>query len=95
MREDFLDKTLNLNVEYRVGGTPYVTLSDPSSNEDLVKNLVGEGLLLAEKKGGRKLVKLVDSYLEAMETAKKKHLNIWEYGDITGDDAREFGVGNR
>ena len=22
-------------------------------------------------------------------------LNIWEYGDITPDDAREFGVGRR
>ena len=39
------------------------------------------------------LMKLVDSYRDAMESAKKNHLNIWEYGDITADDAREFGVG--
>ena len=37
----------------------------------------------------------VDSYLEAMSQAKKEHLNIWRYGDITEDDAREFGVGGQ
>jgi len=48
---------------------------------------------LVDKKGGRRLAKLVASYQEAMEKAKKSHLNIWEYGDITQDDAKEFGVG--
>ncbi len=28
-----------------------------------------------------------------MERAKKSHLNMWEYGDITADDAKEFGAG--
>jgi len=27
-----------------------------------------------------------------VEKAKKEHLNIWRYGDITADDAKEFGV---
>ena len=31
-------------------------------------------------------------YNEAMEKAKKAHLNIWRYGDITQDDSREFGA---
>ena len=34
----------------------------------------------------------VNSYLESMESAKKNHLNMWEYGDITADDAKEFGA---
>ena len=30
-----------------------------------------------------------------MSVAKKAHLNIWQYGDITADDAREFGSGKQ
>ena len=92
MREDLLDKELKLNVEYRVTGQEFALIVD-SNGEDIGKNLILDGLMLAEKKGGRKLAKLVDSYRDAMESAKKNHLNIWEYGDITADDAREFGVG--
>merc|ERR1712141_132778 len=92
MREDLLDKELKLNVEYRVTGQEFASIVD-SNGEDIGKNLILDGLMLAEKKGGRKLMKLVDSYRDAMESAKKNHLNIWEYGDITADDAREFGVG--
>lgn len=32
-------------------------------------------------------------YKAAQEEAKKKRLNIWQYGDITEDDAKEFGLG--
>ena len=92
MKEDLLDRTVNLNVEYRITGTPYVSLVDPQNNDDLIKNLVLDGLLMAEKRGGKRLAKLVDSYQEAMASAKKNHLNIWEYGDITQDDAKEFGA---
>lgn len=95
MRDDLLDSPLNMNVEYRITGVPYASFTDPTSNEDLVKNLIMDGLLLAEKKGGRRLAKLVDKYVEAQEKAKKDHLNIWEYGDITNDDAKEFGLGGR
>merc|ERR1711981_511148 len=91
MREDLLDKEMKLNVEYKVTGQEYVSLVD-SNGEDIGKNLVLDGLMLAEKKGGRRLAKLVDSYRDAMDSAKKNHLNIWEYGDITADDAKEFGV---
>ena len=92
MKEDLLDRTLNLNVEYRVTGSPYVSLQDPESKDDMAKNLIADGLLMVDRKGGRRLAKLVDAYVAAMDKAKKEHLNIWEYGDITEDDAREFGV---
>ena len=94
MREDLLDKEMKLNVEYKVTGQEYVSLVD-SNGEDKGKNLVLDGIMLAQKKGGRRLAKLVDSYRDAMESAKKNHLNIWEYGDITADDAKEFGVSAR
>lgn len=32
-------------------------------------------------------------YKAAQDEAKKQHRNIWEYGDITEDDAKEFGIG--
>jgi staphylococcal nuclease domain-containing protein 1 len=94
LREDLLDKQLNLNVEYRVGGTPYVSLSIPDDDgeADVIKNLIFDGLLIVDRKGGRRMAKLVAAYTEAMEQAKRDHLNIWEYGDITVDDAREFGA---
>lgn len=91
LRDDLMDKTLNLNVEYRQSGSPFVSFTDPTSNEDVGKNLILDGLMLLDKKGGRKMQKLINAYQEAQETAKKNHLNIWEYGDITEDDAREFG----
>lgn len=37
----------------------------------------------------------VADYLSAQDAAKKRHLNIWRYGDITEDDANEFGLGKR
>ncbi len=44
-------------------------------------------------KAGRKLASLQKDYMEAQEKAKKAHLNIWRYGDISADDAKEFGAG--
>ena len=37
----------------------------------------------------------VADYISAQDLAKKRHLNIWRYGDITDDDATEFGLGKR
>lgn len=37
----------------------------------------------------------VNDYIAAQDAAKKRHLNIWRYGDITEDDANEFGLGKR
>lgn len=33
----------------------------------------------------------VEEYAAAEASARKEHLGIWEYGDITEDDAKEFG----
>jgi len=92
LKEDLLDKTVKLNTEYRSGGDAHVTIVDSVTKDDIVQGLIQDGLLMVEKKGGRKLAKLQKQYEDAMESAKKQHLNIWRYGDITADDAREFGV---
>ena len=77
-RDDILDKTVKLNVEYKVGTDTFVSVH--IDKEDVGKNLVEDGLLLVERQRGRKLEKLVKGYEEAMGNAKKNHLNIWRYG---------------
>ena len=93
MKEDLLDRKVKINTEYKFGTLDFVTVVDATSNDDLGKNIVMDGLMLVDKKGGRRLAKMVNAYIEAQDSAKRNHLNIWEYGDITADDAREFGVG--
>ena len=91
LKEDLLDRKVKINTEYKNVNLEYVTVFN-DSNEDLGKNLVQDGLMMVDKVRGRRLAKVVNSYVEAQESAKKNHLNIWEYGDITGDEAREFGA---
>lgn len=92
--EDVKNQTLNLNVEYRQGNVSYATLVDASNNdEDIAKTLIRDGLLMVENRREKKLQKLVSEYKEAQETARKSHTNMWMYGDITEDDAKEFGLG--
>jgi len=91
LKEDLLDKTVKLNVEYKTGNDVFVTVHE--GDDDIGKGLIEDGLFLVDKKGGRKFAKMVKEYDDAMQKAKKQHLNIWRYGDITDDDAKEFGVG--
>ncbi|XP_034254497.1 staphylococcal nuclease domain-containing protein 1 [Thrips palmi] len=91
-RSDVLDRTLLLNVEVN-GSLPLATLEDPTTKVDIGKALIEDGLLLAEKRRERRLTKLLNDYKNAQSEAAKNHLKIWEYGDITEDDAKEFGLG--
>nr|QBI71281.1 ebna2 binding protein P100 [Thermobia domestica] len=90
---DVNNRTLQLNVEYRAGGVPYASLRDSETKEDIAQNLIKDGLLLVENRREKRLQKLIEEYKAAQETAKKNHAGIWEYGDITEDDAKEFGLG--
>ena len=45
----------------RVGSDSYVTFAD-ENDEDIGKGLVGDGLLLVDRKGGRKLAKLLKEW---------------------------------
>ncbi|KAH8252203.1 hypothetical protein KR026_012487 [Drosophila bipectinata] len=89
--EDVLNHKVQLNVELKVTGSPNLaTLHDPTTKTDFGKQLVAEGLVLAEKRRERKLKDLVDQYRAAQDAALAAHLAIWKYGDITQDDAPEF-----
>lgn len=91
LKEDILNKSVLLNVESR-GPVPEVTLTDSQRN-DIAKNLIAEGLLLVDKRRDRRLQKIVTDYKAAQHIAKTNHIAIWQYGDITEDDAKEFGAG--
>merc|ERR1719419_140692 len=83
-----------LNIEYDNAGVLMATILNASNKEDVVKGLIGEGYLLHDRtKGGRRLYALHQEYQKAQESAKEQRLNIWRYGDFTGDDAKEFGMG--
>ncbi|KOB77411.1 Tudor micrococcal nuclease [Operophtera brumata] len=74
---DTLNKKLALNVEMR-GAPP--------------ANLIKEGLVLLEWVREARLSPLVAEYRAAQEHAKAARLNMWRHGDITDDDAVEFGA---
>lgn len=94
-REDTNVPKLYLNVVYRqAGGPPAASLHlEKTTDSDIIKNLIQDGLLMLENVKGRRNNKTYDAYKKAQEEAKKNHVNIWEYGDITEDDAKEFGLG--
>lgn len=90
---ELADRNLRINVEYYEHNFPYVSITDPETNEDCIKTCIAKGLFYAQKRREKKLHSLIDEYLEAQNEAQKKRLLIWEYGDARDDDAKEFGLG--
>ncbi|CAF4745688.1 unnamed protein product [Pieris macdunnoughi] len=91
LSSDTLNKKLLVNVEIR-GNPSSVTLVDPATNADLGKNLIKDGLVLTEKLREPRLSSLMADYRSAQEQAKASRLNLWRHGDISEDDALEFGA---
>ncbi|XP_063698694.1 staphylococcal nuclease domain-containing protein 1 [Culicoides brevitarsis] len=83
---DVLDKKLNMAVQYRSAGVPHCTLHTLEDKSDVGKNLVIDGFVLLEKKRELQSQKLFTVYKEEEEKARKAHMGIWRYGDITEDD---------
>lgn len=54
--------------------------------------LIKEGLVLVDNIRDRRLAPLLAEYRAAQEHAKSSRLNLWRHGDITEDDAVEFGA---
>ncbi|XP_013789332.1 staphylococcal nuclease domain-containing protein 1-like, partial [Limulus polyphemus] len=90
--QDTDNRVLLLNSEYRVGGIEYVTLYTSEEKQDILKNLISEGLLMVESRKEKRLQKVITEYKNSEETARRQRLNLWCYGDFTEDDAKEFGV---
>nr|BAN21254.1 ebna2 binding protein P100 [Riptortus pedestris] len=97
-KESVVDRTLLLNVEYDISGVRHATLLVPETEKDkekldIGKSLVADGFLLVSKRREKRFEKIMIDYMAAQEEAKKKHLGIWQYGDIREDDDKEFGMG--
>ena len=97
-KEDVMDKILLMNREYKMNNNvTAVTLVDSSTNssstnDDIAKGLIADGLLLVQHQRDRRLTKLIEEYKKAEEEAKHNRRNIWRYGDIRADDEKEFGL---
>ncbi|XP_047478957.1 staphylococcal nuclease domain-containing protein 1-like isoform X1 [Penaeus chinensis] len=89
---EVMDREVLINREYRVAGAEYVTIQRSDTKADVAKTLISQGLLMLDERKDKRLQSVVTEYRTAQEEAKRKHLNIWQYGDITDDDAHEFGM---
>lgn len=79
-----------VNTEYK-DTYDHVTLLNKDTKQDVGKSLITEGVCTVAKRGEKRLGKLLSEYYKEQDKAKKAHLNLWRYGDITADDAAEFG----
>lgn len=59
LREDTMDKKLLLSVEYRVQGSPPAARLLTEEQQDILKGLVEDGLLIVDAKRERRAPKLV------------------------------------
>jgi staphylococcal nuclease domain-containing protein 1 len=76
---------LLLNVEYKAGGLEFATVATVDK-VDIGKSLISNGYALVENRRDRRLQSIINEYKEAQELAKKTRLNLWQYGDFTGDE---------
>lgn len=90
-KQQILNNQFLFNVEYHVGSQDFVSILNPESRDDLTQQLLNDGLVLVEHRREKRLKKMVSDYAKCQETARKNRMNLWRYGDITEDDAREFG----
>lgn len=90
-RDQVLNAPMKVNVEYKSQGQEYVTLVDCEDDSDVGESLIHEGLVRVERRKDRRVTSLIERYIKAEEEARKARKSMWCYGDITPDDAKEFG----
>lgn len=62
LREDTTDKKLLLSVEYRVPGSPPAARLLTEEQQDIIKGLIEDGLLIVDAKRERRAPQLVSGY---------------------------------
>lgn len=75
--DEIVNRQLNMNVEYKVGGLEYVSLVNLETKEDVVQKLVSSGFLLVERRREKRLVKFVFDYVKVQEKAKIVRVSVW------------------
>lgn len=74
--DEIVNRQLNMNVEYKVGGLEYVSLVNSETKEDVVQKLVSSGFLLAERRREKRLVKFVFDYVKVQEKVKIVRVSV-------------------
>lgn len=75
--DEIVNRQLNMNVEYKVGGLEYVSLVNSETKEDVVQKLVSSGFLLVERRREKRLVKFVFDYVKVQEKVKIVRVSAW------------------
>jgi len=73
---DVINHQFMLNVEYRNGGQEVVSLTDPETKEDVVKNLISAGLILVEPRKEKRFSKMMNEYNKAQDLAKANRVSV-------------------
>lgn len=81
-----------MNREYKANGHEYCTLQRVNDKVDLGRLLLSQGFVMVDNRKEKRMQSLLVDYRAAQEEAKKNRLNLWRYGDVTDDDAFEFGM---
>ncbi|RDD43774.1 hypothetical protein TrispH2_003888 [Trichoplax sp. H2] len=84
------EQQLGLEVEFKLQNQEHVSLYT-ADQLNVAKELISKGYLQVQNRREKRLAKLVTEFKESENIARMDRLNIWRYGDITPDDAREFG----
>lgn len=93
LRDRILNRQVQVNVEYRDGPAEYVTALDAETSTDIGQEMLEQGLITLKARTSAHLQALMAAYTAAQQQAKSGRLGIWTYGDVSEDDAKEFGRG--
>eukprot|EP01122_Echinamoeba_exundans_P001358 TRINITY_DN11430_c0_g1_i1.p2 TRINITY_DN11430_c0_g1~~TRINITY_DN11430_c0_g1_i1.p2 ORF type:complete len:950 (-),score=355.29 TRINITY_DN11430_c0_g1_i1:48-2897(-) len=84
-KEHAWDKPMVANVQWREGDVAHVVLGDPEAQVFVNAALLRVGLATIPR-GVRDRSPLVQKLREQEATARKDHVNLWQYGDIEDDE---------
>jgi staphylococcal nuclease domain-containing protein 1 len=94
--EEFLsmltESVYYVNDENMKEGTTHQVTMMNEAKDDIGEYLLSHGFCTTVKKAPNHVKALHEKYLACQAKAKKQHLNLWRYGDITEDDDKEFGM---
>lgn len=62
LRSDVEDKTLVLNIEYKIEKTVYATIAEATTKADVGKGLVADALLMVDVRRDKRLQKIASFY---------------------------------
>ena len=85
-----------IRVEYRRSNVEYISLYNATTQENFVKTLAEQGLIIiAQGRLQNRAKPLLKELRQAQNMAKTSRIGLWQYSDQIEDDATEFGFTGR